>query len=164
MKPIQKILVVTDLSEHSLGTVSYALHLANTLAAELTVFHVLGYADFASYGKNLTERISKDPGLRISDACLYADELALKRFLEEHFTDLLVTDRVKRHVAVGDADEAIVSEAKKRKIDLIVLSGPESSGLARFFGMDVAAKVIRKANCPVLTIPFNACEEELRAA
>jgi nucleotide-binding universal stress UspA family protein len=166
MKQIERILALTDLSERSLAGLSYALDLANTLGAELTVLHVLGYADFANYGKNLSARISKDPGfrVRVSDGYLHADELALRRFLEKHFKDLLSPVRVRLYVAVGDVDEAIVSEAKKRKIDLVVLSGPEKTGLARFLKPDVTAKVIRKAHCPVLTIPSKPCEEGLRAA
>jgi nucleotide-binding universal stress UspA family protein len=166
MKQIERILVVTDLSERSLVGVSYALNLTKAFTAELTVLHVLGYADFANYGQNLSARISQDPGfrVRVSDGYLHADELALRRFLDAHFKDLLPGVRIRGHVAVGNVDEAIVSEAKKRNIDLVVLSGPQTTGLARFLRLDVTTKVIRKAHCPVLTIPSKPCEEKLRAA
>ena len=41
MKRIEKILVPTDLSESSMAGVGYALNLAKTLGAEVTVLNVV---------------------------------------------------------------------------------------------------------------------------
>jgi nucleotide-binding universal stress UspA family protein len=164
MKKIEKILVPTDLSERSLAGVGYAVNLAQAVGAELTVLHVLGYEDFLKYGEKLCERLAKDPAFRVHDSYLHEYELALKQFLADHFKDLLLSVRVREQVEVGDLDEEIVSEARKQQADLVVLSGLDTTGLARFLRSDLTKKIIRKAPCPVLTVPSEAYEEERRAA
>jgi nucleotide-binding universal stress UspA family protein len=164
VKKIERILVPTDLSERSLGAVGYAFNLAKTLGAEVTVLHVLSYEDFLRYGEKLCERIANDPRFHAPDPYLKEYELALKRFLPDHFADLISSIRVREQVAVGDLDEEIVSEAKKQKSDLIVLSARKRTGIDRFLKPNVAEKVTRKAPCPVLSIRLEHNEEKLRAA
>jgi nucleotide-binding universal stress UspA family protein len=164
MKRIEKILVPTDLSERSLAGVGYALNLARTLGAEVTVLHVVTYEDFLRYGEKLCDRIAKEPGFSAPDPYLKEYELALIRFLADHFSDLIPSLRIRERVEVGDLDEEIVSEAKKQKTDLVVLSARERSGLARFLHTDLVRKVTRKAPCPVLAIRSEQDEVKRRAA
>jgi nucleotide-binding universal stress UspA family protein len=152
VKTIQKILVPTDLSERSLAGVGYALNLAKTLGAEVTVLHMLSYEDLLRYGEKLCERIVNDPALRAPDFYLKEYELALKRFLADHFPDLIPSIRVREQVEVGDLDEKVVAETSKQKTDLIVLSARRRTGIARFLRGNVTEKVTRKAPCPVLSI------------
>jgi universal stress protein A len=164
VKKIEKILVPTDLSERSLAGVGYALNLAKTLGAEVTVIHVLGYDDFLRYEEKIRERIVHDPAFRAPDPYLKEYESAVKQFLAANFSDLISSIRVREQVEVGDLDEEIVIEAKKQKADLIVLSARERSGLARFLKSDVIEKVTRQALCPVLSIRLDQNENKLRAA
>lgn len=164
MKRIEKILVATSLSQASIAGVSYALNLAKTLGAEVTVLHVLNYEDFVRYGKKLSKQIANDATFHVSDSYLKEYELALKRFLADHFSDLIPSVRVHQQVQVGDPDEEIVLEAKKQKADLIVLSARKRTGFSRFLKRDVSEKVSRKAPCPVLVIPVEQPQEKLQAA
>lgn len=164
VKKIEKILVPTDLSERSLAGVGYALNLAKTLGAEVTVLHVLSYEDFLRYGEKLCERIANDPKFRAPDPYLKEYELRLKRFLADHFADLVPSIRIREQVELGDLDEKIVSEAKKQKADLIVLSARKRTGIGRFLKRNVTEKVTRKAPCPVLSIRSEHNEEQLRVA
>jgi nucleotide-binding universal stress UspA family protein len=164
VKKIEKILVPTDLSESSLAGVGYALNLAKTLGAEVTVLHVLSYEDFLRYGEKLREQIVNDPTFQTPDPYLKEYELALKRFLGERFADLIPSIRVREQVEVGDLDEEIVSEASKQKTDLIVLSARKRTGIARFLKGNVTEKVTRKAPCPVLSIRLEQNHEKRRAA
>jgi universal stress protein A len=159
VKTIQKILVPTDLSERSLAGVGYALNLAKTLGAEVTVLHVLSYEDLLRYG----EKLCNDPPFRAPDPYLKEYELALKRFLADHFPDLIPSIRVREQVEVGDLDEKVVAEASKQKPDLIVLSVRRRTGIARFLKGNVTEKVTRKAPCPVLSIRLEQ-NHERRAA
>jgi nucleotide-binding universal stress UspA family protein len=164
VKKIEKLLVPTDLSEHSLAGVGYALNLAKTLGAEVTVLHVLSYEDFLRYGEKLREQIVNDPTFRMPDPYLKQYELAVKRFLASHFADLIQSIHVREQVEVGDLDEKIVSEAKKQNADLIVLSARNRTGIARFLKGNVTEKVTRKAPCPVLSICLEPNDEKRRAA
>jgi nucleotide-binding universal stress UspA family protein len=164
MKKIEKILVPTDLSERSLAGVGYALNLSKELGAELTVLHVLGHEEFLRYGEKLCEHISRDPKFRVPEPYLQEYQLALKRFLAHHFSNLLSSVHIREQVEVGDLDEEIVSEAKKQKADLVVLAGRQRNGLARFIRADLLKKIARKAPCPVLTIRLEDDGEKRRAA
>jgi nucleotide-binding universal stress UspA family protein len=164
VKRIEKILVPTDLSERSLAGVGYALNLAKTLGAEVTVLHVLSYEDFLRYGEKLCERIVNDPTFRTPDPYVKEYELALERFLDDHFADLIPSIRVREQMEVGDLDEEIVSEANKQRTDLIVLSARKRTGIARLLKSNVTEKVTRKAPCPVLSIRLEQNHEKLRAA
>jgi len=148
VKKIERILVPTDLSERSLAGVGYALNLAKTLGAEVTVLHVLSYEDFLRYGEKLCERIVNDPTFHAPYPYLKEYELALKRFLGERFADLIPSIRIREQVEVGDLDEKIVSEASKQKIDLIVLSARKRTGIGRFLKGNVTEKVTRKSTLP----------------
>jgi nucleotide-binding universal stress UspA family protein len=164
VKKIEKILVPTDLSERSLPGVGYALDLAKTLGAEVTLLYVLSGEEFLEYGEKLRERIVNDPTFRVPDPFLKEYEVAVKRFLTDHFADNIPSVRVREQVEIGDLDEEIVSEAEKQKVDLIVLAARKITGIARFLKSDIIEKVTRKAPCPVLTIRLAAREQELRAA
>jgi nucleotide-binding universal stress UspA family protein len=163
MKKIDKILVPTDLSESSLAGVGYALNLAKTVGAEVTVLHVVSYEDFLRYGEKLTELIINNPTVHAPDPYLKEFELALHRFLVGNFADLLPSV-VHEQVEVGDVDAKIVLEATNQKVDLIVLSALEKTGISRFLGKSIFEKVTRKAPCPVLSIPLERHEKKLRAA
>lgn len=53
----------------------------------------------------------------------------------------------------GVALYAIIEEAEKNQIDLIVLAASGRSRVARFFVGSTADRVIRQAPCPVMVIP-----------
>ena len=102
MKKIEKLLVPTDLSKSSLAGVGYALNLAKTLGAEVTVLHVVSYEDFLRYGEKLAEQIAKDPAFRTPDPFMKEYETALQRFLADNFSDLIPSVQVHEQVDVGD--------------------------------------------------------------
>jgi nucleotide-binding universal stress UspA family protein len=147
-----------------LAGVGYALNLARTIGAEVTVLYVLSYEDFLRYGEKLSDQIVHDPTFRAPDPYLKEYELALKRFLSDHFADLIPSVRLREQVEVGDLDEKILLEAKKQKADLIVLSARKRTGFARFLKGDLAEKVTQKAPCPVLSIRLEQDEEKRWAA
>ena len=164
MKRIEQILVPTDLSESSMVGVGYALNLAKTLGAEVTVLHIVSYEDFLRYGEKLAEQIAKDPAFRAPDPFMREYETALQRFLLENFPELMPSVHVHEQVEVGDPDEKIVSQARNRNIDLIVISAHELKGIARFLRSNMTEKVTQKAPCPVLAIRLERTERKLQAA
>jgi universal stress protein A len=144
MKNFEKILVPTDLSEDSLPGMGYAFDLAKTLGAEVNVLYVLSGEEFLEYGEKLRERIVNDPTFRVPDPFLKEYEVAVKRFLADHFADLIPSVRVREQVERGDLDEEIASAAEKQKADLIVLSVRKRTGIARFLKSDISEKVTRR--------------------
>lgn len=56
------------------------------------------------------------------------------------------------HLNKGRQNQAILAEAKKRRLDLIVLGVGERSGIAEFLFGTPAEQVLSKANCSVLAV------------
>ena len=178
MKKIDKILVPTDLSERSLAGVGYALNLAQTIGAEVTVLQVFGsYNEFLQYVEKLRAQAARDPEFRVPDPYLpfyeftniagLNDELecrrALRRFLEDHFSELLASVRLREKVEVGRVDKKIVEEAKKECADLVVVSMHARTPLAHLIMGGVTHTIARRAPCPVLAIRAEAENKEKKA-
>jgi len=132
-----RILVPTDLSAPSDAALAYARGLAGTLDATLHLLHVVG-----------------NPFLRAVVGDPHDQETATLRQLQERLPD---EDRRRfRALPVVErsdepADE-IVSYARTRGIDLIVMGTRGRSGMAHVLMGSVAEKVVRSAPCPVLTL------------
>jgi nucleotide-binding universal stress UspA family protein len=167
VKQIEKILAPTDLSESSLPGVRYALDLAQRTGAEVTVLQVFGsYKELLGYEEKIRGKAAADPAFRVTDPYLPFDEfqniaglneelecqVALRRFLEQHFSDLLDSIRLHEKVAVGKFDKKIVEEAQRECADLIVVSTHTKTPLADLIMGSVTQTVAREAPCPVLSI------------
>ena len=182
MKKIEKILAPTDLSESSLPGLRYALDLGKTIGAEVTVFQVFdSYNEFLQHGEKIREKAARDPAFRVPNPYLPFDEfkniaglneelecqIALRRFLEDHFSDLLASVRTREKIEVGKIDKKVVEEAKKECTDLIVISAPARTPLAHLLMGSVSETIARDAPCPVLSIraePEEKTVEDLWAA
>ncbi len=148
MKPVQKILAPTDLSELSRDGLRYALETAVLTGAEVIVYNVVGYQEAAPYYED-SYVIAAMPAVEdiVEDRRRH-----LTRFLRENFADLTARVRVTEAVEVGTPYEKIVDKARAEKADLIVLSTHGRTGLMHVLIGSVAERVVRMAECPVLTV------------
>ena len=149
MERIKKILAPTDLSDLSQAGVRYAMELATTVGAEVTVYHVVG-----------TDELMHHDPLRALDHMLERSEAELGQFLEDYFSDLLPLVEVRKKVEIGAPDANIVEAAKKDGADLIVISTHGRTGLSHILVGSVTEKVVRHAPCPVLSIRPEAREKK----
>lgn len=152
MDKIHKILAPTDLSEISQTGVRYALNLARSVGAEVTVYQVLSPEEVMKYGDKLKQVEAGEPARRLPSPILERYEAALARFLSDYFSDLIPWLKVREKVDVGRPDKAIVQRAKIEGSDLIVIATHGRSGLAHILLGSVTEKVVRTAPCPVLTV------------
>jgi nucleotide-binding universal stress UspA family protein len=167
MKPIRKILAPTDLSESSNTSVRYALNLAKDIGAEVTVYHVVNCDELIQFGKKMKEKIASDRSFHLPESFLEKNQLALRRYLKDHFADLIPSVNICEKVHLGRTEESIVEEAKKHATDLIVISTHGRTALVHIVRGSVTEYVIRNAPCPVLSIGPESVEtkaEELSAA
>jgi len=144
---IRKILCPVDLSEVSESVLAYAAAFAKLFGSEVTVLHVLATA-VPPAGS------ATDPALRpqVPEARKsIADDLHL---LLAPLASTGVT--VRTEVAEGSTASEIVRHAAAHDVDLVVMGTHGRSGFDRLTLGSVAEKVIRKAHCPVLTIPPGA--------
>jgi universal stress protein A len=145
MLPFKRILCPTDFSEPACRAIRAAGEMAETFSAELILVHVVGAIpaldtptgmvgfDVAAYQKELTDSAEK----------------SLQERLEEHIPEGV---NARALVVHGEAAHEIVRTANEEGVDLIVVSTHGATGWReRIFG-SVTEKVVRHAECPVLTV------------
>jgi universal stress protein A len=157
---MKRILVPTDFSAPSLEAVRYGIELTSTVEGALfllhviegkpTRCHVMGELPASLwYALDLTViMVSHQPPPKVMchDLCDEA-EWKLAALLP-----VGVSERFHTLITVGRAADEIVRVAQERSVDLIVMGAHARRGLRRLVRRPVAAKVIRKAHIPVITM------------
>jgi nucleotide-binding universal stress UspA family protein len=147
MVTVSRILCPVDLSEFSRRALSHALALAGWYGAELTALHV-------------RPRSIRPPGwgedaaLPVLEGLLEGPEhdAALRRLV----TEVAAESRVVTVFRDGGVVAEIVRLARDLPADLVVMGTHGASGFERLMMGSVTEKVLRKAPCPVLTVPRGA--------
>ena len=151
MKLTQNILVATDFSHASELAIEAARVLALQNDAKITLVHVfdarppfsvplsreLG-VDEAEYERQMRERIHEE----------------LVKLREAKLSD--VPEAKVAIVVSTSAAEGICDYARKEDVDMIVVSTHGRTGLSHLLIGSVAEKVVRHAECPVLTLRSKA--------
>ncbi len=138
MLAIRTILHPTDFLEHSMHAYWLASALARDYGARLVALHVVA-APTVVYGEGV---VPPDP------AALQAEAVARLQALPAPSGKVAV----ERHVVEGDAAEVTLRLAKELHADLIVMGTHGRTGLGRLLMGSVAERVLREADCPVLTV------------
>lgn len=143
---ISNILVATDFSPSAVNAVSTAVEYARQFQAQLIILHA--YRVDIPVASPLTgggyvlpdgffEQLAKEARLRVEKAASEASAKGISA----------IGIAVDRHPA-----NAIVDEAKARKVDLIVMGTRGLTGIKHLALGSVADRVVRTAPCPVLTV------------
>ena len=146
MIQLQRILCPIDFSDFSRRALDHALVLAHWYQSTVTLLHVREIALFAAYA----------PGSGVvPSAMLTPDDRqailsSMKRLAESEAGPGAPIDF---QIAEGHVADAIVAQAMDARSDLIVLGTHGRSGFERLVLGSVTEKVLRKAACPVLTVP-----------
>jgi len=141
-----RILVPTDFSEHSDKALLQALDIALEYRAKVYVLHVVRQKmmdrlddyglTYPSFVKNVERRMVRAAAKRLKEQ---VGKFPQSKELE------VVTRAV-----VGNTPQAILKEARKQGIDLIVIASLGKTGVAKYLIGNVARIVLREAKCPVL--------------
>ncbi|MBI2359303.1 MAG: universal stress protein [Deltaproteobacteria bacterium] len=161
MQKIHKILAPTDLSEISKVGVRYALELARSVGAEVTVYRVVTPEELVQHGDQFKSAEALDTVHRLAAPILHRYEAAMARFLNDNFSDLTPWLRVREKTDIGRPDKAIAQRAKMEGSDMIVMATHGRSGFAHLLLGSVTEKVVRSAPCAVLTVHPNSGKEAL---
>lgn len=143
---IKKILVPVDGSEGSHHALEHAIELGEGHGAEIIVVMAL---------EPIHLRIGAQVAARGANVRMIADKQRL--IAEKHLTQLAADLgerglRARPAIDTGNADEVILKTAKKLGCDLIVMSTHARTGLMHMLLGSITEKVLRGAECPVLTI------------
>jgi nucleotide-binding universal stress UspA family protein len=140
---IKRILVPTDLSEAARSAVKLAAELGRAFRAELVLLFVVepSYTSGDVLSAALASVLDK---LSETARAALAREVAI---LRERGV------RARSRISEGTAAAVIVETARKVPVDLIVIGTHGRTGLSHVLLGSVAERVVRTAQCPVLTVP-----------
>lgn len=147
MASLKKIAFCTDFSENSDQAFDLAFDLAQKYQAQLVLVHVVPPLVFPS--PVMEDFISEQANLQF-----YKD--AVQRSMDQIESTYLgkMGDYKNALVRVlsGHPASEILNFIDQEKIDLVVMGTHGFTGLAHFFLGSTAEKVVRRANCSVLTV------------
>jgi len=144
-EPIHRILVPLDHSAGSDGIVEYACMVARGMGATLTFMHVY---------EPPNEMVAIAPGATVAGELAVersAGAAVLDRAVEiAHVNGIAAANRILERAS--PAHDAIVTEARHGKFDLVVMGTHARTGVSRLVMGSVAEQVLRHAPCPVLLV------------
>jgi universal stress protein A len=135
MPQFRKVLCPINFDENSLLALGTASEIVREQKSVLVLLHVV--------------EIPGAPEVALPFAKL---EAAARTQLQRFIAKVKMPVRTEIEVRMGDPGTEIISAARKRTADLIVMATHGRKGLRRLVLGSVAESVIRQAPCPVLTI------------
>ena len=145
MISLRRVLLATDFSDCSRAAQAYACELVEQFGGELHVLHVLPDPIL----------MMPEPGTPASLPQNYL--LDLKEGAEKALDRLIPADwqarhKVRRATRLGNPASEIIRYGSEHQIDLIVVGTHGRGAMAHLLLGSVAERVVRQAQCPVLTI------------
>ncbi len=137
MSDLRRLLCPIDFSDASEGALRYALDLAGKLGSELHLVHAFQLSAYAAPDSDLAKGFRHDL------------ERDLDALIHRHAGRGVV---LHRHLRMGVPYVEIVAAARDLEIDLIVMGTTGKTGLEHFLLGSVAERIVRSAECPVLTV------------
>ena len=142
MISLKKILCPIDHSDCSKEALKYAVSFAMRDEAKLYLLHII---DIRSFNESLNAMPTQIP----DNETLEQLRIKLLDCIPEEIRDDM---DVEATVIQGIPFAEIISTAKKKEIDMIVIGSHGRTGLKHMMMGSVSEKVVRKAPCPVLTV------------
>jgi nucleotide-binding universal stress UspA family protein len=145
MIDIQRILCPIDFSDFSRRALDHAVAMARWYKASITAVHVDPAIEIVGYPAPM---VGVPATWKFSDRAELV--IRLQRFVELESAPGISIGTVVRE---GPAVTEILDQAAATSADLIVMGTHGTSGFERLVLGSVTEKVLRKARCPVLTVP-----------
>jgi len=146
MIEIRRILCPTDFSETSRHALNHAAALARWYKASITLLYAHSPTVIAAYAPG----VPLLPGAVLTAQDREATVQNLHDLAKEEVGDGV---RIDCQFRDGDATTEILQAADALSADLLVLGTHGRSGIERLAMGSVAEKVLRRASCPVMTVP-----------
>jgi len=142
MISLNKILCPIDHSDCSKEALKYAVTFAMKDEAKLLLLHVI---DIRSFNEGLDAMSTQIP----NEETIEQLRVKLLDCIPEEIRDDMDVEAI---VTQGIPFAEIISTAKEKEIDMIVIGSHGRTGISHMMLGSVSEKVVRKAPCPVLTV------------
>ncbi len=139
----ERILFPTDFSDHAAHAQRYAVSLARQYGADLHLIHVVQLFSYVvDFGMD-------------SSAQYQSVQASLQEMMDSLMNGLADEPfSVTGELIQGDPVKEVVSTARSDNSDLIIMGTHGRAALEHALLGSIAEKVVRKAPCPVLTVPL----------
>ncbi|MDP1676951.1 MAG: universal stress protein [Bacteroidota bacterium] len=144
MIEVKKILVTTDLSTASHSAIEYAAWLSRKENASVTLFYSVDNLPTVAYH---TVDLTFD---KFRNEILQHEVQRLQDYAQK--IECSFPKKLNVIMTVGNAAQMIVQQAKEEKFDIIVMNTHGRTGIQHILLGSVAERVVRTAECPVLTV------------
>ena len=147
---MKRILVPTDFSKPAMIATEVAADIARKAGTELTLLHVI--EEDVGNSINVEGQVSADSGWEEKIYTMKLIEKAKKQMAKLAEDPKLEGVKVKQELRVGSPYHGMNKIITEKKVDLVVMG---TSGRSDFEQMIIGSnteKVVRRANCPVLTV------------
>ncbi|NNC84705.1 MAG: universal stress protein [Bacteroidia bacterium] len=146
-----KVLIPTDFSKPSKAAISYALKLAQSMDAELTLFHAIDAPSHSStLMRDIDDIISKDAKEDFENFYLQVkDELDIK-------------NEMSREMSVGKPHDAINEYCDENNMDIIVMGNTGEGAMHKLFMGSNTQRVIEESSIPVIAVPHNSPVNDIK--
>lgn len=147
---MKNILTPIDLSEVTEEVINYTIKLSKALGSRVTLLHV--------FDRSLLV-MPCCPGEPIFIAGDIEESDIMKKFPQK-YEDLLEENGIVHEIVIreGSPADAIVQEAGKRKIDLIIIGSHGHGALYHLLLGSVSESVLQNATCPVMVVKTKISE------
>ena len=145
MIEIQRILCPIDFSDYSRRALDHAVAMARWYKAAITAVHVDSSIEIVGFPAPM---VGVPATWQFSDRAELLTNL--QRFVEAESAPGVPIEAVVRD---GPAVTGILEQAAATRADLVVMGTHGNSGFEHLVLGSVTEKVLRKARCPVLTVP-----------
>lgn len=148
----QKILFCTDFSENARVAFEHAVKATSHKGSEICLLHVIPEPDAQFLDGHISEVVDIDSKARKD----------IDRAIEKQYQPL-VPGGVKFvvNVKIGDVASSILEFVEEFGADLVVIGRQGHGTITRWLLGNVAEKIIRKADCPVLVVPISRVSSPL---
>lgn len=145
---MNKILVPYDFSDISKNALDFACQLAGKAGATITLFHVI---EHPSASRMKTMGISDADPMEVLYIKRLIEQTRVKmdETLAEANTGTVV---VKQEIKLGNPEQELIEEVDSDDIDLIIMGTQGAEGMQEFLEGSYSERVVRNADCPVLTV------------
>ena len=162
---IKKILYATDLSESAVHAFAYAVSLADTYGAGITMLHVIAETASEEFISSMisAKTLKEVKDRHYSEAREHMigkkrNNVTIKEVLQAFSDEVkadsqdqtFVTDEIL--IREGPPVETIIATAQKQNCDLIVMGTHGQAGITKVLAGSTAKKVVRQSAIPVLII------------
>jgi len=149
---MKKILVPFDFTDLAKNALDFAVQLsAKSENSEVTIYHIIEHPTPSTLKTMGVADYQTDP----------MEVLYIKKMIEQveaKMADLVNSLKVpdntqlKQKIRIGNPEKEIHNEVSEADIDVVIMGTSGAEGLDEFFVGSNAEKVVRNAQCPVLTL------------